>query len=132
MRSPDSEIFFIMLYCANMYPNIIMLFDTGKGNNKKLLNITEMAMSFSQVHCSALPGLHAFRGCDSKSAMKGHDKVRPLGILEKSTEYEEFFSQLGDTWSVSEDIINKLEAFLCTVYGKLRVKDANSVPFHED
>ena len=82
VRSPDSDIFFIMLHYANMYPNIIMLFDTGKGNNKKLLNITEMAMSFSQVHCSALLGLHAFTGCDSTSAMKGRGKVRPLGILQ--------------------------------------------------
>ena len=76
-----------------------------------MLNITEMAMSFSQVYCSALLGFHAFRGCDSISAMKGHGKVRPLGILQKSHEYEEVYSQLGDTWSVSEDIINKLETF---------------------
>ena len=61
--------------------------------------------------------------------MKGHGKVTPLGILQKSPEYEEVFSQLGDTWSVSEDIITKLEVFLCTVYGKMRMKDVNSVRF---
>ena len=43
--------------------------------------------------------------------MKGRGKLRPLGIHQKSPEYEEVFSQLGDTWSVSQDIMTKLEAF---------------------
>ena len=61
--------------------------------------------------------------------MKGHGKVRPLSILQKSPEYEQVFSQLGETWSISDDLMAKLEAFMCAVYGKLRMKDVNSVRF---
>ena len=51
VRSPDSD-FFIILHYANMYPNIIILLDTDKGSNKKLLNITEYHFHRSIVHCS--------------------------------------------------------------------------------
>ena len=70
VKNPDSDGFFILLQYAKMYPNITVLFDTGTGNKKRLLNITEVAMSFSQVHCSALLGLHAFTGRDTTSALK--------------------------------------------------------------
>ena len=76
-----------------------------------------------------LLGLHSFTGCDSTSAMKSNGKQRPLGIHQKSPEYEEVNSQLGDTWPVSEDIFTNLEAFLCAVYGKLRMMDVNIVQF---
>ena len=56
-------------------------------------------------------GLHSFTECDSTNAMKGNGKQRPLGIHQKSPEYEEVSSQLGDTWPVSEDIVTNLEAF---------------------
>ena len=43
-------------------------FHTPQLNNKKLLNITEMAQGFRPVHTSGLLSLHAFTGCDSSSA----------------------------------------------------------------
>ena len=86
-------------------------------------------MPFSHVHCSALLGLHSFTECDSKSAIKGNGKLRPLGIHQKSPKYEEVNSKFGDTRPVSEDIMTKLEAFVHAVYGKLRIQDVNIVQF---
>ena len=41
VKSPDSDIFFILLHYANNFKNITILFDTGTGNKKRLINISE-------------------------------------------------------------------------------------------
>ena len=129
VKSPDSDVFFILLYYALTYRNIAILFDTGTGNNKKLLNITDMAESFTQVHCSALLSLHAFTGYDRTSALKGQAKVKPLKILQTSPEYEEVLSQIGDSWDVAEEVFSKLESFTCAICGKSCIKDVNSLHY---
>ena len=98
VRSLDSDVFFfITLHYARMYANITILFDTGSGKN---MHNTEMAESFSQIYYSALLCLHAFTGCDNTSAMKGRTKGRPLAILQKSPDFEEFFFKLGTDWTI--------------------------------
>ena len=71
VQSPDSDIFFILLYYARYLQGINILFETGKGNNKRIINVRKIAENHSQVNCAALLGLHAITGCDSTSAFKG-------------------------------------------------------------
>ena len=129
VKSPDSDIFFILLHYADSFRNITILFDTGTGNKKILLNISVMAQSLTPMYCSALLSLHAFTGCDSTSAFKGRGKLRPLNILENNDEYKEVFSQVGDEWSLTQEASDKLEAFTCAIYGKSRVKEVNMARF---
>ena len=124
--------FLMMLIYANVYPNIIILLDTAKGNNKKLFNITETAMSFSQVHHSVLLAIHVFTGWDSTSSIKDSGKVRLLGIHQKSPEYEEVFSKFGDTWSVSEDIMTKLEGLFMRCVWQTEDERCQYCIFYED
>jgi hypothetical protein len=60
-----------------------ILFDTGTGNKKKLIDITKLAQQYQQELCTALLGLHAFTRCDTTSAFKGIGKVKPIKTLQK-------------------------------------------------
>ena len=115
VRSPDSDIFFILLYyAANI--DIIILFDTGFRSKRRLLNISQLARDFTQIYCDALLGLHAFTRCDTTSAFKGIGKVKPIRLLQKMPRFQSIFQSLGKSWDVSEDVFLHLEEFTCFMY----------------
>ena len=71
VRGPDSDIFFILLSYVYDLSGIIVFFETGNKNKRKLINITSLGLNYSEQYCKAVLGLHAFTGCDSTSAFKG-------------------------------------------------------------
>ena len=82
MRSSDTDVFFVMLHhAANL--NCELFFDTGKGNNKRSLNVSQVVKGYGRKYSSALMVLNAFTGCDSMSSFKGIGKIKPIKILEK-------------------------------------------------
>jgi hypothetical protein len=80
IRSPDTDIFFILLHYALELQGVTILFDTGTGNKKRLIDITKLAQQYQQELCTALLGLHAFTRCDITSAFKGIEKVKPINL----------------------------------------------------
>ena len=75
IRSPDSDVFFILLnFCSNL--NLNVFFESGFGNKKYCVNLTHLAAQFGTMKCKALLGLHAFTHCDSTSAFKGKGKAQ--------------------------------------------------------
>ena len=82
VHSPDSDIFLILLYYAADLGTRI-LFDTGTGNKRRLLDITKLAKDFTPVYCAALLAMYAFTRCDTTSAFKGIGKVKPIQLLQK-------------------------------------------------
>ena len=53
VRSPDSDIFWILLYHAREI-DITILFDTGHGNKKCLINITNLSKHYTEQMCEAM------------------------------------------------------------------------------
>ncbi len=129
IRSPDSDVFFLLLHYACSWQDITVLFDTGVGNKKRLLDVTGMAKSFTPTYCSALLGLHAFTGCDTTSAFKGRAKLRPLKTMKNEVKYQEALSGLGDHWSVADDQLSSLETFTCAIYGHPHGTDVDALRF---
>ena len=117
VRSPDSDIFFILLHYALQIHDVTILFDTGTGNKKRLFNITEIARRYTQGFSTALMALHAFTGCDTSSAFKGIGKIKPIKTLQKVPEYIPVFCLIGETWEVSVQLFSDLESFTCAMYG---------------
>jgi hypothetical protein len=68
IRSPDTDIFFILLHYTLELQGVTILFDTGTGNKKRLIDITKLAQQYQHELCTALLGLHAFTRCDTTSA----------------------------------------------------------------
>ena len=89
---------------------------TGKGNARRCINVTKLAMSSTPVLCSALLAYHAFTGCDSTSAFKGKGKVKGLKVVETDEAFQKAFSKLGESWEVDEEVMNELERLIhmCT------------------
>ena len=63
--------------------------------------------------CKALPGMHAFTGCDTVRAFTGKGKIRALTILKANAEFKEAFAQLGVQWNLLPNLHVKLEEFVC-------------------
>ncbi len=129
VKSPDTDVFFILLHHAASIDTITILFDTGSGNNQRLLNITELANTLSPTYCSTLMVLHAYSGCDTTSALKGIGKVKPMKVLTKHPHFTASLSTLGDNWTVNDDLMNTFDAFTCIVYGNTRIKSVDKIRY---
>ena len=104
-----------------------ILFEAGRGNKTRIINVTKIAEKYSQVNCAALPGIHAFTGCDSTGAFKGKGKVKAIRLLQKTKNYQRVFSRLGDEWDFSNDLPSTLLESTRALYGKPRMANVNEV-----
>ena len=126
VRSPDSDIFFILLYYAHQL-QITVFFDTGTGKHRRLLNITETAQHLGKQYTDALLGIYCFTGEDCTSSFKGKGKLGPLRKLQKYPRFQEVFAQLGSEWDLDTKVQTHLEAFTCIMYGHARVTNVDEV-----
>ena len=115
VRTPDSDIFWILLCHARNIATTI-LFDTGHGSKKSLINITRLSHHYTQDMCEPILGL---AGCDSVSSFKGIGKLKPLKLLLKSPTYCDSLRGLGHDWRVDDDLLDGCEKFICSVYGSI-------------
>lgn len=90
VRTPDTDIFFILLHHADTI-NLIIYLDTGTGRLRQLVNVTELATSLGQPYCSTLLGYYVFSGEDCTSAFKGKGKVAPLKRLQRNPKFQKAF-----------------------------------------
>lgn len=127
VKSPDSDIFFILLHFALQLKEVVILFETGTGNKHRLINVSDIANAYGQQHCSAFLALHAYTGSDTTSAFKGIGKVKPIKVLLQNPRFLETFAQLGDAWRVSEEVKASLEAYTCVMYGRHRFTSVNDL-----
>ena len=106
-----------------------ILFDTGTGNKRRLLNVNDIVSAKGTELCEVLPALHSFTGCDTTSAFVRHGKVAPLKVLEKRRNFLSTFHSLGQTIEAQETIINELEQFVCCMYGKPKYTSVNKLRY---
>ena len=86
--------------------------------NARYVDIGKIAHVIGQDACEALPGLHAFTGCDSVSAFARIGKVKLLKKLLATANINALSTeQLGKTWLMSEDLLIPLAEFVCDMYG---------------
>ena len=80
--------------------------------------------------CSALPALHAFRGCDSSSAFVRKGKKTVLKATRQHPQYLEAILPLEKSITIDEYTSQRLEEFCCLLYGGSAPFDVN-IPRHE-
>ena len=90
VRTPDSDIFFILLHYAHSIPLTIYL-DTGSGKHRQIVNVSEFSESRGADYCSTMLGLYVFTWGDVTSAFKGKGKVGPLKKLQNHPRYHAAF-----------------------------------------
>ena len=67
VRTPDTDIFFILLHHAQSITLTVFL-DMGTGKHRQVVNASKAAESLGVNYCNMLLGLHAFTGEDVTSA----------------------------------------------------------------
>ena len=107
----------ILLYYA-VDVNATIIFDTGHGNQRRLLDLSALSMAYGQEYCEAFSSLHAFRHCDTTSAFVHIGKVKPIKTLEKFPRFQQ--RELGQNWKLDECTMVDLEHFVCALHGRAR------------
>ena len=128
VRSPDSDIFYILLHHASNL-NLVILFETGTGNKRRLINVSLLAEEYTEVLSSALLSLHYFTGADTTSAFKGKGKIKALKLILSAPKYQKIFAQIGCDWYLPDEVKAGLESFVCILYGQRHCSDVNKARY---
>jgi len=127
VRSPDTDVFVLLLAYASDIRNQVF-FDTGTGTTRRLLAVTDIAAQLGENVVNALPGFHAFTGCDTSSAFVRRGKRRPFSVMQKSEEFMSLFHKLGTVAApLSIDILRQLEHYVCCMYGYPQYRETSAV-----
>ena len=111
IRSPSGDIG-IPIILLNAETNRNVFIDSGRGNNRKLLCIQATTLTTDQK--KAIVGLHAFTGTDQNSSFFRKSKMRCWKIAQ---DYLSTFSNLGKEFEMTDDLIKKLEEYMCHLDG---------------
>lgn len=115
IRSPDTDVFMLLLRYAHDIKKSV-LFDTGSGNHRRVIDVSSIANELGPDFCHALLNLHAFSGCDTTSSFLRHGKKSVLSKLEKNRQFFPSFKLLGQSPTVSNELLSSLEEFVCCIY----------------
>ncbi|XP_044759061.1 uncharacterized protein LOC123316862 isoform X2 [Coccinella septempunctata] len=99
----------------------------GTGNNQTFIDVNKLFVSLGTNLCCALPGYHAFTGCDFNSAFYRKGKKKPFEILRKSPTYIQALSGISQIPNCDIDqLLTDLESYVCRIYGFAGVDDVNT------
>ena len=124
IHTSDIDVFILMLRFLGEIGELYM--KTWKGNKKHVLKVDAVKKQIEQELAgdikinkfwAALPGLHAFTGYDSVSEFAGKGKAKCFNLLRKDLEFVKSLESLGENWNVTEEVVDKMERFCCSLYG---------------
>ena len=107
--------------------NTQLIFRTGTQHRTRYLDLT--AIGLGQEVCSALPGYHAFSGCDSTSAFTGRGKVSGFKLLKEDELFRSTMASIGQSFDISAQHLAKGEQAICTLYGMRQRSSVNDVRY---
>jgi hypothetical protein len=115
IASEDTDVLVLCLALASQIPCSIYQ-KHGTKTKMQYLDIDKIANSLGASVCNALLGMHAFTGCDTVSAFAGRGKATALKQMKNDWTTHTAFSQLGQTWEMTSELSNSLEAIVCKMY----------------
>eukprot|EP00117_Sycon_ciliatum_P011697 scpid10404/ scgid5699/ len=130
IKSPDTDVAVLAVAFSHSIP-APLYFMTGTGVKTRYILMNAISEKLGQAVCDALPGFHAFTGCDTTSAFAGRGKKGAFKLLcnnsPESAAARLAFSTLGAAFTpLATDVIDALEKFVCIMYNTTcsRVNDA--------
>ena len=128
IRSPDTDVAIIGLSLKVQLP-VDLFFFTGVGNKTRIVDLQAVASSLGSDVCKALIGIHTFTGCDSTSAFYGKGKNKAFVIASENKEYIQVFTELGSDYVLNVSTTQRLEKFVCHLYGYPSSTQVNDVRY---
>lgn len=128
LRSPDTDVAIISLSLATkIQANVCLL--SGTSGKEKLVDIDNLAATLGGRAVEALPGYHAFTGCDSVSAFYSKGKVKTWKVAKTEACFLEAFEELGKSFTLTAETLHKLEQYVCALYGYPKLNSVNEVRY---
>ena len=112
----DTDVMVLALAFSNQI-NASIYQKRGTQNRTRIIDISQIKCALSVPTSVAIPGLHAFTGCDSVSSFSGKGKLSVFKLMKKDEEYRKAFEQIGQTLDIPEETQETLERFVCQLYG---------------
>ena len=127
LRSPsgDTDIVVLAVALLNEFSNRVLL-DDGSGKHRTFLRLSDIDMEEDLV--DAIVGFHAFTGNDYVSSFIRKGKEKCWKLLEKSRKFQLAFTDLGENWTVADELYMMLKEYVCQLYG-YRSKSTDSVRY---
>ena len=75
--------------------------------------------------CDALPGMHAFNGCDSTSVFSGKGKKTAMKFCKTDPVACDGMATLGRPFDAETIPFSECEGFVCKMYGEPKVIEVN-------
>ena len=116
IRSPDSDVTILACHFQNQIPARLLVHKKTK-TRTIFLDIPAVVQKAGVQLCDALPGLHAFTGCDTTSSFAGKGKKGPLKLCMINRESSQAMSMLGRSFILDGATFKRSERFVCKVYG---------------
>ena len=127
VRSSSGDIDILVLFLLHQFVNVTVLISNGVGKNRKII---DMSSSFlCESNRKALAGMHSFSENHDLSSFFRKGKKVVWKLVLQNKEFIETFSNLGLFTSVTEEVSDSLEKFICQLYGYKNESNVNKVQF---
>lgn len=121
LRTTDSDVLAIAIGNFHQLKDGIQLYmEAGviADNSLRYIDINKIGKHLGPQLSKAIPGFHAFTGCDQNPAFSRRGKKGPFGVLQNDVQYQNAFASLGSSEELSDESISILENFTCEIYPK--------------
>ena len=131
IRTNDTDVLVIFLYHLTQGEcdtNVWLDVGLNSNNTRRFISINDLVPKIGRDVVQALPGIHAFTGCDYTASFHGKGKVKPFDLLRKHEEFKSAFAEFGNG-PLSDETVQACEKFTCHMYGKTKLTKVNDVRF---
>lgn len=136
VKASDTDILVIILGNIHKLATLEIYLSTigSKPNVNNFINCTQLATTLGNLMCRALPGFHAYTGCDFTASFYRKGKIQPFKQLQKNPQAQQVFADLNKIEEIynfkSMDI---LQEYTCRLYGIscINVNDARLLIFQD-
>ncbi len=126
IRSPDTDVAVIGCSLASAIPARILL-HTGTKHRSQFLDLSRISQHLGASVSAALPGAHAFSGCDTTSAFSRKGKTAVFKLILGG--HSDAMQLLGSEFKVSDQLYTLCEKFVCQMYGKPEMNSVNELRY---
>ena len=88
IRSPYTDVLIILIHFVDAVQQPV-LFDTGTGNKRRLINVKALLNEHGPELCQVLLSFHAFSSCDTTSAFAKQGKLKPQNSQKTNIVYKD-------------------------------------------
>lgn len=116
--SSDTIIVYLLYHMQFWSTSRKIWIETGdiRRNTLQMISANQIFGHFSRVFINALPAWFVFSGCSYEPSFHGKGRKTCLKTLEKVSQFQISFGNIGSSSSISQDDIEILEEYTCQLY----------------